>query len=238
VPITDCYTILGSWPQTEVDLSLDALAAAMQARGVSRSLVTHTTAIFYDSVLGNDQARQLCEPHAPLTPVAVVNPLRYPDCLAEVQRCLGLGMSVFRLCPREHGYPFSGQVGPLREVLRALEGAKLVLVDVSGLPTPVIGADVEDLLPAPTAFTVNGEQLGTVLYAAKQGPNVWVETSALDSGGAVEAAAKHLGAQRVIFGSGAPLRTLGSAVMSVQYAELPEADRNAIFEGNVQRVLG
>ncbi|HEU4754061.1 MAG TPA: hydrolase, partial [Armatimonadota bacterium] len=70
------------------------------------------------------------------------------------------------------------------------------------------------------------------------GPNVWVETSNLAAGGAIEAAVKGLGAERVVFGSGAPLRVLGSAVMSVQYAELSEADRGAVFEGNLQRILG
>ncbi|MCC2669734.1 MAG: putative metal-dependent hydrolase of the TIM-barrel fold [Armatimonadetes bacterium] len=238
MPIIDSYTLVGSWPQAEVDLSVEALAAGMQARGVSQSLVTYTGAIFYHSAMGNTQVMHLASQHQPLTAVAVINPFDYPDCLDEVNRCLDRGVKVFRLCPREHGYPFSGSFGPLREVLRRLEMARLLLVDVVGLPAPVIAADVEDLLPVPTAFTVDGTGLSTLIYAAKQGPNVWVETSRLDAGGAVEAAVKHIGANRVIFGSGSPLRAIGSAVMSVQYAELSEADRLSVFEGNVQRVLG
>jgi len=237
MPIIDSYTILGSWPQAEVDLSVEALAAGMQARGVSRCLVSHTTAVFYDTVLGNDLAVQLSRQYEPLLPAAVINPLRYPDCLAEIDRCLSGGIKVFRLCPREHAYPFSAQVGPLREVLRRLEPAALLLADLVGLPQPVIGAEIEDLLPGPTAVTVDAEQLGVAIWSAKQGQNLWIETSRLDSGGAVEAAVKHVGAARVIFGSGAPLRSLGSAVMSVQYAEMSEPDRAAIFEGNVLRVL-
>lgn len=238
MPIIDSYTLLGSWPHAEVDLSIEALAGGMQARQVSRSLVTDTTAIFYDMTRGNDEAIELCSRHEPLTPVAVINPLRYPSCLEEVTRCLEAGVQVFRLCPREHHYPFSGAVGPLRETLRHLEGARLLLVDLAGLPAPVIGADMEDLLPVPTAVTVAGSELGTAIQAAKNGRNLWIETSRLDAGGSVEAAVRHFGANRVIFGSGSPLRSLGSAVMSVQYAELSDADRTAIFEGNLQRVLG
>jgi hypothetical protein len=238
VPIIDCYTLLGAWPDAEVDLSLEALAAGMQARNVSRSLVTHTTAIFYDSRLGNEQAVQFCSSAAPLTPVAVINPLAYPACLEEIIRCLGQGIHVFRLCPREHGYPLSGSFGPLREVLGRLKAAKLVLADLVGLPAPVLSGQVEDLLAVPTAFTVDNNTLGTVLHAGTRSPNVWVETSRLDAGGAVEAAVKHLGANRVVFGSGAPLRSVGCAVMSVQYAELSDADRAAVFEGNIQRALG
>lgn len=237
MPIIDSYTLLGAWPQAEVDLSVEALAAGMQARGISHSLVTDTTAVFYNPGIGNAQNIQLCSQHQPLIPVAVVNPLSYPECLVEIDRCLEKGVRVFRLCPREHGYPFSAMVGPLRHVLRKMEGAKLLLVDVAGMPAPVISADAEDLLPIPTAFTVDAAGLGTVLAAGRLGQNVWVETSGLEAGGAVEAAVRNLGANRVVFGSTSPLRGIGSAVMSVQYAELSDADRQAIFEGNVQRLL-
>ena len=237
MPITDCYTLLGSWPQAEVDLSIEALAAGMQARGVTQSLVTHTSAIFYTPSLGNDQTVQICSQHQPLVPVAVVDPLKYPECLDEVARRLEQGVRVFRLCPREHGYPFQGLVGPLREVLSKLSGAQLILVDLVGLPAPVIGADLHDLLPCPTAVSVDSCALGTLIHAGRQAQNLWVDTSRLDGGGAIEAAVRHLGAERVVFGSVAPLRTLGSAVVSVQYAELSDAERSAIFEGNVQRAL-
>jgi predicted TIM-barrel fold metal-dependent hydrolase len=235
--IIDCYTLLGAWPQAEADLSVETLAAGMQARGVTRSLVTHASAIFYDAPQGNAQLAEVCRQYEPLTPVAVINPLVFPECVEEIGRRLEAGTRVFRFCPREHGYPFSATVGPLREALRRLESAALILVDLAGLPAPAIDCGLVDLLPVPTAFTVDSKGLGVVAHAASQGPNVWVETSRLLAGGSVEAAAQHLGSARVIFGSGAPLRSLGSAVMSVQYAELAEADRLAIFEGNVQRLL-
>ena len=238
MPIVDAYTLLGTWPEMEVDLSVEALATGMQSRGVGRSLVTHTTAIFYHTALGNEQTIQLCSQFEPLEAVAVINPLNYPDCLDEITRCLERGVRVFRLCPREHGYPFSGAVGPLREVIQRLDRARLLLADLSGLTAPEISADLSELLPVPTAVSVDGAGLGTAIHAARQGPNLWIETSCLAAGGALEAAVRHVGAERVIFGSGAPLRSLGSAVMSVQYAELSEADRNAVFEGNVQRALG
>ncbi len=237
MPIIDAHTLVGAWPQAEVDLSLEALAAGMQSRGIGRSLVTHASAMFYDMVQGNDELVRLCGQHEPLEPVAVLNPLQYPACLEEADRRRSAGVKVFRLCPREHGYPFAGTVGPLRELLRRLEGTRLLLVDLVGLPVPQLGAEMEELLPAPTAFTVESDALGLIFHAAKEGPNVWVETSRLQAGGAIEAAVRHLGAERVIFGSGAPLRSLGAAITTLQFAELPDADRAAIFEGNVQRVL-
>lgn len=238
MPIIDAYTLVGAWPQAEVDLSLEALAAGMQSRGVGRSLVTHTTAIFYDTAWGNNQAVELCGRHEPLEPVAVVNPLQYPACLEEIEQNLERGVKVFRLCPREHGYPFAGNVGPLREALRRLERARLLLVDLCGLPMPALSADIEELLPVPTAFTVESDTLGLLFHAARSNPNVWLEISRLHAGGALEAAVRHMGAERIVFGSSAPLRSLGSAITSLQFAELADGDRAHILEGNIQRVLG
>lgn len=237
MPIIDAYTLIGAWPQAEVDLSVEALAAGMQARSVGHSLVTHTAAIFYNQTVGNDQCIELCSRHAPLHPVAVLNPLDYPQCLREAEKRLAQGVRAFRLCPREHGYPFSGRVGPLRELLRALEGVKVLFVDLADLPAPVLTSDIDELLPAPTVATVTAAGLGTVLHCANGTPNLWVETSRLEAGGAIEAAVEHLGAPRVVFGSGAPLRSLGSAVMSLQFAELDEATRTAIFETSLAKAM-
>jgi len=129
VPIIDGYTILGCWPFAEVELSVASLAEGMQARQVARALITHTTAIFYDAALGNDQAFELAAQHPPLTPVPVINPLRYPECLAEIDRCLAKGARAFRLCPREHHYPFTGALGPLRETLRLYAGSTGVTLE-------------------------------------------------------------------------------------------------------------
>ena len=238
MPIIDAYGLVGAWPRAEVDLSVEALAASMQSRGVGHCLVTHTAAIFYENTEGNRQAIQLAAQHGPLSAVAVINPLDYPDCLTEVKRCLDQGVKVFRLCPREHGYPLSGAVGPLRAVLEALSGAKLIVIDAAELPAPVITSDVPALLKVPTAISVHTGGLGTLLHAGTISPHVWAETSRLEAGGAIETAVKVLGTQRVVFGSAQPLRSVGSAVMSVQFAEITEADRQAVFEGNIQRALG
>ncbi len=236
--IADAYTLLGAWPETEIELSAHTLLRAMKGRGVSRALVSHASAIFYDSAIGNRENDAICGQHAELHPVSVLNPLRYPTCIAEAEQALAQGQRAFRLCPGEHEYPFSESVGPLRELLRSLTGASALFVDVTRLAAPVISAGVLELLPAPVVFTVDAGGLGTVLHAGTVSAHVRVETSRLTAGGAVEAAAAGVGIDRLIFGSGAPLRTLGSAVMSVQYAEFSEADRAAIFESNLAGLLG
>ena len=237
MPILDCNTIVGSWPFDELDLTPAPLLAGMEKRGVSRSVVTHTAAIYYDTSAGNDAVLEVCQEHKELVPTAVINPLRFPLATLEVLRCQTASVKIFRFCPREHGYPFSAQVGALREVLTSLEAAKLLLVDLVDMPEPGLSDDIAELLPAPTVFTVRDNQLGAIFRAASQSPRVLVETSHLTGGGVLEMVVRHMGQERVLFGSGAPLLSIGSAVTSVQYAEFNEETRQGIFEGNLARVM-
>jgi len=237
VPILDCNTLVGVRPQDELDVSPNALLATMKKWGVSRSIVTHTAAVYYNTAAGNDAVIEVARQHPALVAAAVINPLRSPLADLEVLRCQTAGVRIFRLCPREHGYPFSGRVGGLRAVLEALDGCRLILVDLVGLPEPCLTDDLAEALPAPTVFTVTDEQLGAAFRLGGRSPRVLIETSQLVGGGVLETAARHLGADRLLFGSGAPLLSLGSAVTSVQYAEFTDAQRQDIFEGNMTRVM-
>jgi predicted TIM-barrel fold metal-dependent hydrolase len=70
-------------------------------------------------------------------------------------------------------------------------------------------------------------------------PNVVVDTSGGDpEAGIVEYAVRHLGAERVLFGSDAPGRSFGVQLGKVSGASLSSAERELILGGNAERVLG
>ncbi|MBI3909305.1 MAG: amidohydrolase family protein [Armatimonadetes bacterium] len=237
MPVIDCNTLLGFWPGSAArTLTPEALLESMRARGVGRSLVWHTAAVCYSASVGNSLAVEAARAHPELLPVAVIDPRDYPGCQAEITTRLGEGVRVFRFCPAEHGYPFSAQYAPLAVALGALDEARLVCVHL-GLATP-LGADIAPLLVRPTVFTLPASRLGEIVALAQQSPAVHVEVSGLLVGGAIEAAVQHLGAPRVLFGSASPLMALGSAITAVQYAEISDADRAALLEGNAARLLG
>src|SRR3954447_6246822 len=231
MPIIDCQTLVGVWPASPVDLSPAALTSAMQARGVARAIACHTSAIFYDAPSGNRTLEAMAGLTPGLMPAAVLNPRRYPACLAEAKRALGAGVRCFRFFPGIHDYPFSGQLAALVETLDALRGAKLLQIDLQGAGATYLARDFGAHLPVPTVLTVESEDLGLALAAAKQIPALHIDTSRLTATGAIETAVRELGAERVLFGSGAPLMALGSPIMSVQYAEISQPDRAAILEG-------
>ena len=69
-------------------------------------------------------------------------------------------------------------------------------------------------------------------------PNVHVDTSGIDpETGQIERAVELLGAQRVIYGSDAPIRDLGSQIAKVLGAEIDPETREQILWGNLERLL-
>ena len=69
-------------------------------------------------------------------------------------------------------------------------------------------------------------------------PNVVVDTSGGDpESGMVEAAVSRLGAQRVVYGSDAPIRHFGVTMNKVLGADIADADKHAILWDNALRIL-
>lgn len=77
------------------------------------------------------------------------------------------------------------------------------------------------------------------LRAIRATPNVLAETSGFDAtAGFVEMAVRELGAERIVFGSHLPSRSLGTELSKVLMAEIPEEARQLIFGANLRRLLG
>ena len=112
MPITDCCAVVGVWPRSPADLSVGALTAAMQARGVARAIAAHTAAIFYDASAGNRAMEAAARETPGLLPAAVINPARFPACVTEAQRARAAGVVCFRFYPGLHGYPLARCEGP------------------------------------------------------------------------------------------------------------------------------
>lgn len=76
------------------------------------------------------------------------------------------------------------------------------------------------------------------LRAVRDFPNVLVETSGFDAtAGFIEMAVREVGAERIIFGSHLPSRSLGTELTKVTAAQIGEADRELILGSNYRRLL-
>jgi predicted TIM-barrel fold metal-dependent hydrolase len=77
------------------------------------------------------------------------------------------------------------------------------------------------------------------IRAVRGTPNVFIETSGFDAtSGFLEMAVRELGAERIVFGSHLPSRSLGTELGKVLGAELSEPDRKRILGENYRRLLG
>ena len=76
------------------------------------------------------------------------------------------------------------------------------------------------------------------LRAIRDQPNIVIETSGFDAtAGFVEMAVRELGADRVLFGSHLPSRSLGTELSKVTAARITEDDKRRILGGNLRRLL-
>ena len=89
----------------------------------------------------------------------------------------------------------------------------------------------------PGTHAVGGELLGEALAALRRCACLELTTRGTEAAGALECVVKAAGAARLVFASGSPLYSLGSALMSVQFAALSDADRAAILGENMARLL-
>lgn len=235
MPFIDAHAVFGFWPLEKVDLSVDALQAAMRARSVTQSLAYSAKALFYDAGEGNDDTVSVCGQRPELLPVAVLDPRSYPACLEEARKRLAQGVQAFRLFPDRHGYPVD--FAPAAELLEELAG-QLVIVSTAQMGAPTALARLVGNTGCRTVLELESPALlGEALAALRRCACLELATRGTEAAGALEAAVAAAGAARLVFASGSPLLSLGSALMSVQFASLSDADRASILGDNLARLL-
>ncbi len=77
------------------------------------------------------------------------------------------------------------------------------------------------------------------IRAVRSSPNILVETSGFDAtAGFIEMAVRELGAERIVFGSHLPSRSLGTELAKVTAANIPEEAKQKILGENYRQLLG
>jgi uncharacterized protein len=76
------------------------------------------------------------------------------------------------------------------------------------------------------------------LRAVANSPNVLVETSGFDAtAGFIEMAVRAIGAERIVFGSHLPSRSLGTELSKITAADISETEKRRILGGTFRRLL-
>ncbi|MEU7455430.1 amidohydrolase family protein [Streptosporangium roseum] len=232
-----------------VTLDVDVLVGAYPDRdgppgtpdGVRETLARHRTtagavaglrAALFDVRSGNDEILALDHPE--LLPVGVVD-LRDPvGAGGELERLAGAGARAVRLFPDEQGV--EADFPSVRHVARRATGLGLAILtggDVRRFWRPFAG------LGARVVFLdTHFYHLGDFLVTAADEPGFHTSTRLLNSPDALETAAGHVGAERLLYGSRTPLSEPLVPLLRLATSGLTPAEVAGVAGGNARRLLG
>lgn len=234
----DINTLFGPLPNASVDLSVDDLQALMRRHGIASCCTLSTIGMLLDHNTGNAATLAACREIPSLIPTATVNPMAYFGGEGPAMQFVEEGFRLVRFFPASQGWPYA--YAPFRVLMGTLAsrgipamvhlngpGSATQLMDsLSGIEGRIVLADVDD------------RQISEVVALMRTHPTLYVETSGLAAAGAVKLLVAAVGADRLLFGSGAPAKPLGGALAAIRHAGLPDADVARIMGSNARALLG
>ncbi len=238
--IIDINTLFGSLPALNADLTLDDLQTLMEKHSISRACTLSTVGILMDAGVGNAQTRVTCGDEGVLVPVATCSPNSYFGDPSPLLAMSEAGFKAVRFFPDLQHWP--ADYAPFADMLDVLNS--------SPRPLPVM---VDILTPGQMTrlAKVAGSYKGAVILAhvtpgllaeaaaVLRHHNGWmIETSHILAPGSIGYLAGMVGDERLLFGSGAPLRSVAGTLQTLQYSGLPDASLERVLGGNAARLLG
>jgi predicted TIM-barrel fold metal-dependent hydrolase len=235
--IKDVNTIFGFWTSRTVDVSLQALCGILDKHSVSRAATVSTIGVFVDSRRGNDATWQAAAEDSRLLPVGTIDPRGGVKCIEEMAERAEQGFRIFALFPETQGWSLDHAC--FEEALRVAEQTGvLVMVEASRQGAPTIIARAAERCKARVILSgVGYRNLGETLMVMKHLPDLSMETHQLTSADGIELAVEECGADRLLFGSCAPLKYFSSAYLRATFADVSAGERAAIMGGNFARLL-
>jgi len=230
--IIDVATCIGTRPEDERALDAAALLHEMDRAGVAEALCAHFCALRYHARTGNAALEELCRKEPRLHPVAIINPAPYRGVAEEIARCAQEGFVGFRFVPHAQGWSLEGEL--FHAALEAIVATGLPLaVELSASGDATRLARIVEGLGAPVILAnITYSTLGEAVMVLKHHANLYLEAHRLVTPGVVELLVSELGAERLLFASGAPFWEIIPTLSMIREADLPEEAKCAILGGN------
>ena len=234
--IIDVDTIFGFWPKDNIDISLEKLLSVMEKQEVSQALAVSARAIFHDFVEGNDEVYRVSKAHPQIVPVAVVDLRKHFGCLDEVKKRKEQGFKLFRLYPNIH---FPINYLPLFRFMDELNKQRMpVMINVEQMGDITQLASIVADLEIPIILdSCSWNNMAEAIVLSEDNPHVYIVSGRLFLSQGVEGLVGEIGAERLLFGSYAPLHCFSSSFKCVMEADISESDKAKILSGNAKRIL-
>ena len=235
--IIDANTTIGAHPDHRLNMSIERLISEMDTHKIAGSLAQSTLGIYDSYESGNSAIIEAARGNNRLVPVASINPLRYFGGVEDMRKICSLGFRIFRFSPVDQGWAIESAA--FTQVLKQLGECKIpFIIDASGSGTPSAVARIASGYAAPVIIgSISLETFSESLAVMADNPNIMIETHELHIPGALEMIAQRVGVDRIVFGSGAPRRSIASALSYITSSDLSEEDKQKALAGNIRRVL-
>lgn len=240
----DVNVYLGNWPFRRLPLDApDALAEKLRALGVTQCWAGHFDGLFHEDVASvNARLAEACRQRGDglFVPFGTINP-SLPDWREDLRRCHEAHrMPGIRLHPNYHGYTLES---PLFAELLTEAARRGLLVQIavkmedSRTQHPLVRVPPVDVAPLARHPDARLVLLNAFPEAQTlQAPNVACDIATLEGIGGLAALLPDFGAERVLFGTYAPLFIPESAILKLKEAALAPADHEAVTINNARRL--
>lgn len=243
----DINACFGHWPYWDLHhKSAEDLLGSMDRNGIDRAVVMSLRGLFIDWRQGNDETLATAKRHAGrLVPAATISPF-LGGTIDDVNRLADDRVRLIRLYPAFHNYALDGAFTDA--VCRAAADRGMVV----SIPTrPMMNwrfktiaieaiAAIVDRHPR-TTFLMSGPnylvEFQALVLLMRRCRNVQYEISCVQGHNAVRSLAEQVGAERLLFGTGAVLHYPACNVAKLDGADISAEQRRAIAWENAERLL-
>lgn len=229
--VFDAHRIVGPQPATGIGESISDLLERLDQLGIDGAAVTdsrHLNAAHSSSTVSGD-------PRVTVVPVLVPG-VADSGTPTSIDDLADVGM--VRVCPVRNRFDALGPVAMEwwrelsdRRVAVAIDASEVGLELVGGMVHAVPSMRILVLTPGYRELRRLGELLST-------SDAVYIETGTLVAAGAIEWLARNFGAERLVFGTGAPTWDDAGPRFQLDHLELPAAEVQLIAAGNADRLIG
>lgn len=253
IALIDTHVYVGDWPHAHIaDAEPRALAKLLRTNDVTQAWVGSFDGLFHKDIAAvNERLFNACAGQARglLVPFGTVNPM-LPDWEDDIRRCAeAWKMPGIRLHPNYHGYTLddprfaaalasASKNNLLVQLVAALDdqphkwlSPRTKHVDLK--PLPQVAAKVANLRVLVSGTADISE---TLLGELAKSTSIYFELPQTDAA-AIAKVVDRTPAQRIVFGSGAPLHSLASGAGRLNDATVEASVRQIIATKNAMRAL-
>ncbi|MDP3951399.1 hypothetical protein [Microbacterium sp.] len=231
--ILDCDLLIGRDIAVGSTLNPAALTGRLKQAGIAGGAVASLRALLYNARSGNEETSLAVSENAwlPVWGIDLRDPL---GAQTEIEQAAARGIRLVRIAPGRQG------IAPTAPRLRLLVASAVA----NGITILIEGstADTASSLMGLGASVVFLDQhfydLGEFIMVAREEAGFHLSTRLLGSPGAWELVAAEVGAERLVFGSRAGWFEEQAVLHRLATAQLTDAERTLVAEGNLRRLGG